>query len=132
MKTPYSEPNQLTHRRGENTLLSGYVILFCDSDRNAHYGSHVWTLQTDLPEVSGELVAFAAEFYGISKEDARLEVNPSDIVDSARAWDDHQFVSDLWQAMERGDIKMAAGYRTDDGAVVINLEEVALRYSHED
>lgn len=118
---------KLTHRRESETLGSD-VILFADDVCNAHYGDNVWTLETTLPEISCELIAWAAEYYGVDKAEAEALVNPENIVDTAAAWDDRQFVSDLWQAMEGGEIKESAGYSTQDGAVVIDRESVELTY----
>lgn len=123
----------LTHRRSNSQLSNADVILFAeDSDRNAHYGDHVWTLATDLPEIGQELINWAAEYYSVDNDEAEELVNPSDIVDTAGAWDDRQFVSDLWQAMESGQIATAPGYRTQDGAVVIDRESVEMVYSIEE
>ena len=106
-------------------IAKGHVILFAE-EGNEHYGDFYYELETELPQVTDELVAFTAEYYGIDKDEARDLVDPSDIVDTAGAWDDVQFVSDVWQAMEFGQIKESAGYRTQDGAVVIDLEGVEL------
>ncbi len=114
----------LTHRR-TSTRDSKHVMLFAERG-NEHYGRHVWTLATDLPEVSSEVVEFAAEYFGISADEAAALVNPRNIVDSAGAWDDAQFVSDVWQRFE------CAGFRTPDGAVVLDREAVATTYHVED
>ena len=123
----------LTHRRHEASLNNGFAILFCDNDENAHYGDHVWTLNSDLPLASDseQLVSFTADYYSVSVDEAAELVNPSRIVDTAGAWDDQDFVSELWQAMEQGQLKEVAGYRTNDGAVVIDLAAVELTYSQE-
>ena len=80
-------------------IAKGHVILFAE-EGNEHYGDFYYELETELPQVTDELVAFTAEYYGIDKDEARDLVDPSDIVDTAGAWDDVQFVSDVWQAME--------------------------------
>ena len=117
----------LTHRRQTASLLQGHVCLFAERG-NANYGLHTWRLDTDLADVPAEVVAFAAEYYGCSLEQAERECNPASIVDSAGVWDDAQFVSDLWQAMEAGLVAMAAGFRTPDGAVVIDRESAEITY----
>ena len=106
-------------------LAEGHVILFAE-EGNDHYGDIYYELKTKLPEVSDELVAFAAEYYSVDEDEARELVDPSDIVDTAGAWDDVQFVSDLWQAMEAGEVKGSGGFRTQDGAVVIDIDAVEL------
>ena len=113
----------LTHRR-HNSNLTSNVILFAESG-NEQYGSNVWTLATELPYAGDDtgLIAFAAEFYGVDVDEATSLVNPSDIVDSAGAWDDQQFVSECWQRFER------TGYRTYDGAVVLDKDGVKLTFS---
>lgn len=114
----------LTHRR-TSYRESTHVMLFAERG-NEHYGRHVWTLTTELPEVGAAVIEFAAEYYGISTDEAAALVNPRNIVDSAGAWDDAQFVSDLWQRFE------CIGFRTPDGAVVLDRESVALTYSVEE
>lgn len=108
----------LTHRRNADRLNEGHVILFCDNDKNWSYGNHVWELRSALPEVTAEVIAFAADCYGISEAEADALCNPVDIVDSAGAWDDAQFVSDLYHALG------PVGFRTPDGAVVLDRYSV--------
>ena len=98
-------------------------MLFCDSERNAHYGGHVWTLKTELPPVPQAVIAYAAEFFDVDQAEAEELVNPLDIVDSAGAWDDAQFVSDVFQFCGE-----PVGFRTPDGAVVLDRENVELDY----
>jgi len=98
-------------------------MLFCDSERNSHYGSHVWTLQTELPAVSQAVIDYAAEFFDVDQTEAESLVNPEDIVDSAGAWDDPQFASDVYQLCGE-----PVGFRTPDGAVVLDRENVELDY----
>lgn len=119
----------LTHRRHCAQLSQGYVVLFADSDRNSHYGQHVWTLETELGTVPDEIVWFAAEYYDVDFAEAESLVKPEDIVSSAGAWDDEQFVSDLWLAMEYNKVPESPGYRTPDGAVVLDRESVEMVYS---
>jgi hypothetical protein len=120
----------LTHRR-QNDELGTDIILFAE-DGNDHYGDNIWTLNTELPEVTEQLINFAADFYSVDTDEAADLVNPDDIVSDAGAWDDRQFVSDLWQSMEAGAIEMSVGYRTNDGAVVIDREGVELTHSIEE
>lgn len=120
-----------THRRASAKLSQNDVILFSDdNDRNRHYGNHVWELAQDLPEVPDEVIDFASEYYGIEVDEARELVDPEDIVNSAGAWDDRQFVSDLWQAYEDGQIQIEPiGFKTQDGAVVVDRGSVQMDYS---
>jgi len=126
------ETETLTHRRHSPELSKGDIILFAAGEGNWGYGPHVWTLQTDLPKISDELIKWTAEYYDIDLDEAEELVDPSDIVDSAGAWDDRQFVSDLWAAIEFGRIKEVAGYRTQNGAVVFDRTAVELTYEFED
>lgn len=129
-----SQGDVLTHRRttSSHPKSTGYVVLFAeDPQKNEHYGEHVWVLKTKLPKVSKDVIEFASEFYGVSKNEAEELVNPDDIVDSAGAWDDASFVSDLWQEMENGKIKETVGFRTYDGAVVIDPHSVKMDYYHD-
>ena len=122
-----SATTTLTHRRETSNIETGYVTLFAE-DGNEHYGVHLFRLDSDLPAVTDELVAWTAEYYGIDSDEARDLVDPADIVDSAGAWDDNQFASDLWQAMEACQVEMVAGYRTQDGAVVLDREDAQITY----
>jgi len=118
---------QLTHRRSSKNMNTRHVMLFCDSDRNDHYGDHVWTLKTDLPLVPESVIKFACEFFGVDQTEAEDLVNPEDIVDSAGAWDDAQFVSEVFQFCGE-----PTGFRTPDGAVVLDRENVELEYTLDD
>lgn len=118
---------KLTHRRHDDQLsITQDVILFADDDSNDNYGQHIWVLVTNLPAVTEDLILFAAEYYGCERDEAENLVNPKNIVCSAGAWDDRQFVSDLWQAMECGDISEQPGFRTHNGAVVIDRASVVI------
>lgn len=110
----------LTHRRRTANLKGTNIIQFSASENNDHYGDNVWVLESELPEVSDAVVAFAAEFFGVDEDEARHLCNPKDIVGDAGAWDDAQFVSDLYQALE------PVGFRTPDGAVVLDRESVTI------
>lgn len=130
----------LTHRRtnDKNPAYTNFVVLFAecesfsdDSAPNYHYGPHIWKLQTELPDVlSCDLVIeFACEFYGIDREEAEEVLNPDDIVSSAGAWDDTSFVSALCQEIwDFNRIPEVAGFRTWDGAVVIDPHSVKMTY----
>ena len=113
---------KLTHY---GAIADGHVVLFAENG-NEHYGDVCYQLGTDLPKVSDEIIAFAANYYAVDAEEATELVDPANIVDTAGAWDDTQFVSDLWQEMESGKISESAGYRTQDGAVVIDRYGVEL------
>lgn len=115
----------LTHRRHNSELTDKNVRLFAEGD-NTSYGDHVWTLVTELPEVDQELIEFAAEWYETDLEEAELLVNPERIISSAGAWDDAEFVSHVWMRFEKD------GYRTNDGAVVLNIHDVELTYHFDD
>ena len=115
----------LTHRRHSDSLATQWVMLFGDDDSNSHYGDHVWTLRSELPGVDDALVAFAANYYAVDLYEARGLVDPQDIVDSAGAWDDPDFVSAAWERFE------APGYTTQDGAVVLDREAVELSYHYD-
>ena len=117
----------LTHRRLKKDLFcSSHVVLFSAEERNnSHYGPHVWTLLTDLPEVPLYVIEFAADYYDIGLEEAEELVDPPNIVDSAGAWDDEEFVYAVWDKFED------PGYRTYDGAVVLDKDAVEMSYKRE-
>lgn len=114
----------MTHRRRTAELRNGHILFSADPERNTQYGKHVWELQEKLPHVSSDekLIRFAMNYLNVDRDEAISQLNPDNIVDSARLWDDEQFVSDLWQYME------PKGYSTDDGAVVLDTTSAKLRY----
>jgi hypothetical protein len=118
----------LTHRRTTNELSDRAIIIqFCEDEQNEHYGPHVWELKSELPYVGEmtELIEYAAEYYEVSIEEARELVNPDNIVNTAAAWDDEDFVEAVWNRFE------PVGFRTYNGAVVIDREEVKMEYRFE-
>ena len=117
-------PAKLTHRRSTDAIPDGDVILFGDGMKNDHYGDYEWELRSKLEPVPKEVVEWAAEFYGVTTDEAQSLVDPEDIVNSAGAWDDREFVSAIWQEMEVGSLAQVAGYATQDGAVVLDRTAV--------
>jgi hypothetical protein len=107
----------MSHRQTKPIMSEkGDVVLFVDdSSSNTSYGSHDFTVK-GLPEIPTYVKEFARQYYG---EDGQTE--PVDILSSAQAWDDRQFVSDLWQQF--GDRFMSediVGFKTPDGGVVFD------------
>lgn len=130
-KPPPPRFGDLTHRRGTKVppKTTGYAVLFSKRD-NEHYGDHIWVLKTKLPSIPKEVIKFCKDFYQISISEAEDLLDPEEIVEHAGAWDDPDFVTALWEAMEQGDLKYSPGYRTWDGAVVIDPFSVKLKYYH--
>lgn len=121
----------LTHRRKRKlSSLSetGYVVLFAEDGNNINYGEHAWALKDQLPEVPEDVIAFAEEFFEIDRDEAIEAVNPDNIIDSAGAWDNSQFVFELWNAMENGSVKEEKGFMTPDGAVILDPLSANLEY----
>jgi len=127
------EPFLLTHRRKTSIHPkdTGYVVLFAESG-NEFYGNHVWVLRKRLPSIPKKVTKFCADFYDTSMSEAENLVDPPDIVDTAGAWDDPDFVTEFWNAMERGFIKETPGYETQDGAVLLDPHSVKLEYYYDD
>lgn len=120
----------ITHRRNSEKL-SDYVMLFAETDsdgfdRNTSYGNHRWELKSELPEVDETVIEFAIEFFGMEREEAEELCNPADIIDTAGVWDSPEFVMEFCNANPN-----AIGYRTQDGAVVLNRDEVELEYTYD-
>jgi hypothetical protein len=117
-----------THRRSGQRLTGTHIVQMADDpDRNEHYGNHVWVLAEKLDPIPDHVFEFASEYYGVDVDDIRDEVDPADIVASAGAWDDDQFVSDLWQFLERRG-EEPVGFKTQDGAVVFPGNESKLKH----
>jgi hypothetical protein len=115
----------LSHRRQKtrNHSQSKNVMQFVlrDEGGNENYGP-IETLakSSDYQEPSDDVVNFASKYYNINQEEARRLLEPTSIVDDAGAWDDKQFVSDLWQAMESKELPEQTGFKTPNGAVEID------------
>jgi hypothetical protein len=114
---------KLHHRRndGLSPKDSKHVVL-CAEDLGAieHYGDELWSIDTIHFEALPDwVVAYAAEYYGVDADQIYDELMPESIVDSAGAWDDEEFVRQLWADNEWRLIS-TIGYRTSDGGVVIN------------
>jgi hypothetical protein len=116
---------RLTHRRQSKNLNTGHIKLFACRG-NEHYGPHCWILLSNLPPVSKKVIEFACEFYNIKFREAEKLCNPRNIVDDAGAWDDKQFVSELWNFGGE-----PIGFRTPDGAVVLDHHSVKLKYIYD-
>lgn len=107
----------MSHRQAKPVVArKGDVMLFVDnSSVNISYGSHNFAVK-DLPEVPTYVKDFAKDYYG---EEGQTE--PADILESAQAWDDRQFVSDLWQKFENRFLSEGViGFKTPDGGVVFD------------
>lgn len=126
--SPAADPKHPTHRRTTPRLPRGRVIEFAgDPSRNQQYGPHRWTLLTKLPDIASDkrLLEIAMDEFDLDERDALDYINPSDIVETAGAWDSQVFVSRVWEEL------MAAGYATQDGAVVIDPPSVKLEYDYD-
>lgn len=111
----------LAHR-GKSPKESQDIVLFAGIDEMESglrgYGeSRYVAKRSDLQDIKSatKLLEWVRNNYG---EQYAQELNPPNIIDSAKVWDDKQFVSDVWQAMEAGDIPMTPGFATSDGAVM--------------
>jgi hypothetical protein len=107
----------MSHRqRSPDVKKTGDVLLFVDdTTSNTSYGSHDFVVK-GLSEIPDYVKTFAFDYYG---DEGQTE--PEDILESAQAWDDRQFVSDLWQ--KYGDTFLdegIVGFKTPDGAVVFD------------
>ena len=113
----YAEAH-LTHRRHKPELPDHQILFYehgpTEEADNSQYGRYVWILNQELPEVPTKVVRLAQEFFDIPRDEAEEWVNPPDIVDSAGAWDSIDFCYEVWNLWE------PVGYRTEDGAVVLD------------
>lgn len=115
-----ANPYHATHRRAQPNLREGHIFFLEHAPgkvaRNSHYGPYVWVLQSKLPPVPDTVVEFAADYY--NTDDAYELVNPPDIVADAGAWEDNQFVYEVWDQFGE-----PVGFSTPDGAVMLDWRE---------
>ena len=115
-----------SHRRGDaqNPADTGHIVLFADrhTGRNDGYGESEFLvnhrdLMEDVPEWMVEAYKDYDSYNELTTEGAIEALMPPDIVGSAGAWDDVQWVSELYHlhADKWGD---KIGMITPDGAVV--------------
>jgi hypothetical protein len=102
--------------RGKDPESSKNIVQFVDDpSTNKSYGENQWVIhKDDLSEIPDYVYNYSEEYFG-----DRESVNPKDILESADAWDDPQFVSDLWQKFgDQFESEGIVGFKTDDGAVM--------------
>ena len=68
-------------------------------------------------QLTDEMIQFGAEYFGLSEEAAQDLMNPSNIIETAGAWDDPQFVSDFWQRFENDLVKNGDAFEVGNGAI---------------
>lgn len=79
------------------------------------YGDYQFVTKK-LTEIPEWLFQMSEDYFG-----DREQVNPTDIVDAALAWDDLQFASEVWQEIEnRGLAGEVVGFETEDGGVILD------------
>ena len=110
----------LAHR-GADPETSRDIVLFSEIDEShdaiQSYGENLYFAKSsDLGDAGNPGEGFDS---WLKENYPDYNINPTDIVDSAEAWDDRQFVSDVWQAgAENGSWLNESGYSTNDGAVL--------------
>lgn len=112
----------LAHR-GSDPRTASDIVLFADldgmEDRLASYGKSRYAAKRidlqDVTKLPPSTKQWVIENYG---KEWLAEMAPENIIESAQAWDDRQFASDLYQAQEYGMIPDVLGYATPDGAAV--------------
>jgi hypothetical protein len=122
----------LSHRRKakRDHSKAKFVIQFAErhGGKNWHYGDvEVVDKSENYAQPSDEVVKFAADYYGVDEKLAISMLLPNNIVDDAGAWDDVQFVSELWQAMETGVVPEQIGFKTPDGGVSIDPTRTSIK-----
>ena len=111
------------HRGADPKDAPAGVSLFSDDPSAiAQYGDKQYLIKkTDLPDVGDDIVDFAERHYSIGPEEAAELVRPDDIVDSAGAWDDPDFMNALWDS---GLIDDVQGFKTGDGAITFPIDDL--------
>jgi hypothetical protein len=88
-----------------------------------------WSAELPKAIEAEDLIAFAMTFYGVGKAHALRLVSPLRIIADAGAWDDIEFVDAWWKVLTSTRPALdQAGYKTCDGAVVINPNAVVITY----
>lgn len=116
---------------------AGYAMFADSADAVSSYGENLWVItETTLTDVSvvQTLVAdffaakeFDAEVLGLSCtaeiDEVLVALNPTQIVNSAGAWDNEDFVSWMWDnILEPNQISTI---ETKDGAIVFDVSVIA-------
>jgi capsid protein/gas vesicle protein len=102
--------------RGKDPESSKNIVQFVDDpSTNKSYGDNQWAIhESDLSEIPDYLSDYSEEYFG-----DRDSVNPQDVLESADAWDDSQFVSDVWEKFgDRFESEGIVGFKTNNGAVM--------------
>ena len=98
-------------------------IIFCanSEERSAHYGKiqRVFKATEKTDYDHSEIIKIAVEFYQVSDEEAKRLVNPINIVDTAAAWDDVEFVNYVYDNTDY--FSKFDGIITKDGAVFFEV-----------
>ena len=111
------------YRRNESEM--NEEIIFCSNNDvdSRHYGDiqrvFVATANTDTNHE--EITNHAVNFYGCSVEEAIEMINPSEIVMSAGAWDDIDFINFLYE--DTNYFSKYDGIVTNDGAVFFEVND---------
>ena len=115
------EKRYYNYRRNESEM--NEEIIFCadDAEKSEHYGNIQRIFRaTDRTDTDRkEIAKIAEEFYNTTPEDAESLINPSNIVTSAGAWDDVEFINHVYDNTTY--FSRYDGIITTDGAVFFEI-----------
>jgi len=112
----------------------GYIVQFVFGRPDESYWQgatkkrQLWRTKTTR-QLTDEMIKFGAEYFTLDEEAAKDLMNPSDIIDSAGAWDDPQFVSEFWQRFENDLLKNGDAFEVGNGAIAFPGSESIERIS---
>jgi hypothetical protein len=119
---------------GGNAGEKGFIVQFVKGRPDESYWSGrtkdraLWRTKTTRP-LTNDMIEFGAEYFGLDNQQAEKLMNPSNIVDTAGAWDDPQFVSEFWQRFENDLIRNGDSLAVGNGAIAFPGSENIQRIS---
>ena len=119
---------------GGNAGEKGFIVQFVKGRPDESYWAGrtkdraLWQTKANRT-LTNDMIEFGAEYFGLDTQKAEKLMNPENIVDTAGAWDDPQFVSEFWQRFENDLIKNGDAFEVGNGAIAFPGSEKVQRIS---
>ena len=119
---------------GGNAGEKGFIVQFIKGRPDESYWGGktkdraLWQTKANRT-LTKDMIEFGAEYFGLDTQKAEKLMNPENIVDTAGAWDDPQFVSEFWQRFENDLIRNGDAFEVGNGAIAFPGSENVQRIS---